>query len=372
MESIKISKAELGRLLYDGGVFAGKSKIMPILSCVSVATKGGRIRFESTDGDNFIRAYGTCESSADVSFCVNAKEFSSFISSLDDEEIVLKYDTEKGHVLIKHACGRFKIPVFSTEEFPVMRTLDGAGGSMELSGEMFASWLTTACDFTAPSTGSAVSVLEGVYVYADEQYVGVCGGCHQKIFTARVPNKENMPSFGIVVPQSSALIIARLCASSDNIKLSYSDNAIVVNAGNVMMYSLLINLEYPKVSRFFDAKGSHHTVVDGAMLQKSLKRIVSQQVDGNNILHLSCTGSELELLYDAVAESNKKMSEVVPCDGDAFGDVLVNIKTYYSVLSHCGNGKVLFYHEDSARSPFFFENAYADAVELSMLATLLA
>ena len=42
MENIKINRDELVNVMYDGGVFAGKSKFMPVLDNVCITTKGSR------------------------------------------------------------------------------------------------------------------------------------------------------------------------------------------------------------------------------------------------------------------------------------------------------------------------------------------
>ena len=72
MENIKINRKYLVQIMYDGGVFAGKTKFMQVLDNVYITTKGNRIRIESSDSNNYIRSYGFCEATADMSFCVNA------------------------------------------------------------------------------------------------------------------------------------------------------------------------------------------------------------------------------------------------------------------------------------------------------------
>ena len=42
MENIKINRDELVNVMYDGGVFAGKSKFMPVLDNVCITTKVSR------------------------------------------------------------------------------------------------------------------------------------------------------------------------------------------------------------------------------------------------------------------------------------------------------------------------------------------
>ena len=368
MENIKINRNELVHVMYDGGVFAGKSKYMPVLDNVCITTKGNRIRIESSDSNNYIRSYGFCETTADVSFCVNANGFSSYINLLNDEDITMNYDSDNKKLIINHANGEIMLPTTNANEFPVMKQMKEAT-RIELSGEILAKWLTTAGNFAMKGTFGVV--LEGIYIYANPEFLGVCGGEHSQIFTARIPNTNNIPDFGIVLPKESASIMARMCATSDKVTLMQDENALYIRTDNTIVYSLLLNLKYPNVAFLFNQIGHCHVTIDKSTLLQAVKRIESQTVKDNVSLHLHCTGSSLELHYDVIAEYSKHLSESIPCEGDAFDDVIVNLKHLRNVLSNYGGDKVVFHHDNSERSPFIFENKRDDSLELSLLAVMV-
>ena len=368
MENIKINRNELVHVMYDGGVFAGKSKYMPVLDNVCITTKGNRIRIESSDSNNYIRSYGFCETTADVSFCVNANGFSSYINLLNDEDITMNYDSDNKKLIINHANGEIMLPTTNANEFPVMKPMKEAT-KIELPGEVLAKWLTTAGNFAMKGTNGVV--LEGIYIYANPESLGVCGGEHSQIFTARIPNTNNIPDFGIVLPKESASIMARMCATSDKVTLMQDENALYIRTDNTIVYSLLLNLKYPNVAFLFTQIGHCHVTIDKSTLLQAVKRIESQTVKDNVSLHLHCTGSSLELHYDVIAEYSKHLSESIPCEGDAFDDVIVNLKHLRNVLSNYGGDKVVFHHDNSERSPFIFENKRDDSLELFLLAVMV-
>ena len=368
MENIKINRNNLVQVLYDGCVFAGKSKYMPVLDNVCITTKGNRIRIESSDSNNYIRSYGFCETTADVSFCVNANGFTSYIGLLNDEDITMNYDSEEKQLVIKHANGEIKLPTTNANEFPVMKPMKEAT-KIELSGEVLAEWLTTAGNFAMKGTNGIV--LEGIYIYANPEFLGVCGGEHSQIFTARIPNTDNIPDFGIVLPKESASIMSRMCTTSEKVTLMQDENALYIRTDNTIVYSLLLNLKYPNVALLFNKMGHCHVTIDKSTLLQAVKRIESQTVKDNVSLHLHCTGSSLELHYDVIAEYSKHLSESIPCDGDAFDDVIVNLKHLRNVLSSYGGDKVMFNHDNSERSPFIFENKRDDSLELFLLAVMV-
>ena len=368
MENIKIKRDELVHVMYDGGVFAGKNKIMPILDDVCITTKGNRIRIESSDIENYIRSYGLCETTADMSFCVNAKELSSYIGLLNEEDITMNYDSDKKQLIIKHANGEINLPTTNASEFPVMKPMNEST-KIELSGEVLAEWLTTAGNFAMK--GTIGHALEGIYIYANPEFIGVCGGEHSQIFTARISNTDNIPYFGIVLPKASASIMARMCSTSENVTFMQDDNALYIRTDNTIVYSRLLNLKYPNVSFLFNQIGQCHVTIEKSTLLRAVKRIESQTVNDNVSLHLHCTGSSLELHYDVIAEYGKHLSESIPCDGDAFDDVIVDLKKFRQILSNYRGDKVLFHHDNSERSPFIFENKRDDSLELFLLAVMV-
>lgn len=368
MENIKIKRDELVHVMYDGGVFAGKSKFMPVLDNVCITTKGNRIRIESSDSNNYIRSYGFCETTADMSFCVNANGFASYIGLLNEEDITMNYDSEKKQLIIKHSNGEIKLPTTNADEFPEMKPMKEAT-KIELSGDVFAEWLTTAGNFAMK--GTIGNVLEGIYIFANQEFIGVCGGEHSQIFTARMPNTDNIPDFGIVLPKASASIMARMCATSEKVTLMQDENALYIRTDNTIVYSLLLNLKYPNVSLLLNQIGNCNVTIEKSTLLQAVKRIESQTVKDDVSLHLHCTGSSLELHYDVIAEYSKHISESIPCDGDAFDDVILNLKHLKNVLSNYSGEKVLFHHDNSERSPFFFENKHGDSIELFLLAVMV-
>lgn len=368
MENIKINRNALVHAMYDGGVLAGKAKIMPILDSVRITTKDNRIRIESSDSENYIRSYGFCEATADMSFCVNANEFSSYIGLLNEEDITMNYDGEHKQLVIKHANGEIKLPTINANEFPEMKPMKEST-KIELSGEVLSEWLTTAGNFA--KKGTLGVALEGVYIYANPEFLGVCGGEHSQIFTARIPNTDNIPDFGIVLPKASASIMARMCATSEKVTLMQDENALCIRTDDTIMYSLLMNLKYPNVDLLLNQMGRSHVKIEKSILLQAVKRIESQIVRDNVSLHLHCTGSSLELHYDVIAEYSKHLSESIPCEGDTFDDVIINLKNLRNVLSNYSGDIVMLHHENSERSPFFFENKHEDTLELFLQAAMV-
>ena len=149
------------------------------------------------------------------------------------------------------------------------------------------------------------------------------------------------------------------------------ENALYIRTDNTIVHSRLLNLKYPNVSLLFNQIGHCHVTIEKSTLLQAIKRIESQTVKDNESIHLHCTGTSMELNYDVIAEYSKHLSESIPCDGDAFDDVIVNLKHLRKVVSNYGGDKVMFNHDNSERSPFIFENKRDDSLELFLLAVMV-
>ena len=165
--------------------------------------------------------------------------------------------------------------------------------------------------------------------------------------------------------------MARMCANSEKVTLMQDENALYIRTDKTIVYSLLLNSKYPNVSSLLNQIGNCKVTVEKSTLLQAVKRIESQTVKDDVSLHLHCTGSSLELHYDVIAEYSKYISESIPCDGDAFDDVILNLKNLKNVLSNYRGDKVLLHHDNSERSPFFFENKHGDTIELFLLAVMV-
>ena len=165
--------------------------------------------------------------------------------------------------------------------------------------------------------------------------------------------------------------MARMCSTAEKVTLLQDENALYIRTDNTIVYSRLLNLKYPNVALLFNHIGNCNVTIEKSTLLQAVKRIESQTVKDDVSLHLHCTGSSLELHYDVIAEYSKHISESIPFDGDAFGDVILNLKHLKNVLSNYSGDKVLFHHDNSERSPFFFENKRDDSLELFLLAVMV-
>lgn len=365
--TIKISRTQLMSLLRDGGVLAGLRNTMQCLQSVRITTKNGRIRVESTDSDSHICVYGVCESSEDVSFCVNAKEITSLVGLISDEEIKMLYDADKGKISLKHTYGKASLLTTSANEFPTIKAI-ADGATATVSGNAVAEWLSVASDFV--DTKFAGQVLENVNIYANSENIGVCGGSHHVIFTAKTQNSDNSGNFDMCIPSASAQILSKICAMYEEVSLTYGNNALLIETSACKVYTLLVDAKYPNINRLFEHQGDREVSVNKDILLKSLKRINSQIVKGSTGLRIKCIDNTLYLSYKDSLGFERDIEESVPCSGDNFSEACVDVSYFLKIVSHINADNIVFRHSDSNVAPFIFANEYEGNIELFLLAVI--
>lgn len=367
MKKIRLDSQEFKSLLRSGSLYAGLRNTMLVLKCVKVTTRGGRIKVESTDNDNFVCVYGRTIESDDTCFVVNAKNFASLVSLISDDEIELLYDDSKSKLVIKHSHGKASLPTESTDDYPTIKSIV-PDGTVKMSGSLLSEWLGLASNFVETTFNG--SALENVNVWADSMNIGVSSGTHSLIFSAKTKNVTDAPSFSICLTSTAAQILSKICALYDELSLSYNDRAVFLQTEDCKLYSSLVDIRYPDVSVIFSKVGECKLSVDRDVLLQSLRRISCQMVKESKSLSLTSTGTSLLMTYSDGLGFDKHAEEEVPCRGDAFSTVFVDASKFLKVVNTISSNEVYFSHADSPSAPLLFVNEYEDNKEMYLLAPM--
>lgn len=358
---LKIDKSEFMRILSEGRLFAGKSRVMPICDCVRVTSKSGYVRISSSDTTNFIQSYGAYAEGDEMDFCINAKDFVSYISLISDNQVCMDFDEEKLMLSIKHTNGKTKFVVEKSDEFPRIPRFDPTA-SVTLPSSFFGRWLSVASAFAQKT--SAGSVMEGIHICADSDYIRVYGSQHSQIFVGMTPNTAGLDDFGLTILPTGIDVLSRVIQQRETVTLSYNDSRLIVKSSDFALSTSLLDLKYPNVHRLLRAIGTECFSVKTESLAMAVKRIKTQYCDGFSSLHLSSNKNSLSLSYSVLSQYGKQVSEDVPVDGDALGDVDININALSNILSACSTPYLKVYHVDNARQPVFFESEIGDSKEI--------
>lgn len=352
---IKISKSELVRVLTEGGSFAGKGNIMPILDAVKISVYDGQFSVTSTNTDDYVQSFGICESSTDVEFCVSSKEITSYISSISDDDITLEYDEVKGMLYIAHTNGDVRFKTVSTAEFPSLPSIKDVQ-SIEIPSGFLSRWLNVATNFTQNTNG--VSVLDGVHICSSFDGIRVFGSDRKSIFIGYMKTSIS-DEFGLTILPTVIPAMSRLMKNCETVNLCWNDNRMSVRSDSFVLSTKLLEQKYPDLCKFLLMRGDNFVEVDASKMLTACKRIKTQLHDGFNDLCISHADGIMSLRYEVI-EYSKHVLEKIKCEGDDFGEVRININRLINVLNSCTTPTVRAYYSDGKPQPLFIESDYGD------------
>lgn len=352
MKKININRTEFLRLLSDGGVFAGRNRAITALNNVRIMTHNGRVRVESSNSDNYIKIYGSClDGTEDVSFCVNPKELTSYLNLITDEVINIGVDEEKSMMKLKHSHGTMKTPIFDAKEFPT-KPVSEESESCSLPAQRLADWLNTARQFVVDK--NIGTSLGGVNLRVVDNKLIIVGADHGLIYMSDCKLEQTM-NFNIIIPREGAKVLATMCGGTDVVDLSVVENALIVKNFDFMLVINLVDVRYPDLHRLVTHKGEKTVSVDAMTFKQAARRISAQADVSEHRIKAAFKSGEITLSYDC-PQVGKHVEEIIPCECPDF-DVPVTISIDYLLmaLNSITGDKVVFYHSDNERSPFFFE-----------------
>lgn len=139
-----------------------------ILEGILVELKNNKMYLTATDTNMTIEAYIEVNSEEDVSFVIPSRIFSSIISKLPEDDILLEYDDKKRKLKIKSGNSQAELICFSADEFPKIK-IEESGSPIFISKETVKK-LVRKTSFSA-SVDEMNGVLTGVLMEISESAV---------------------------------------------------------------------------------------------------------------------------------------------------------------------------------------------------------
>lgn len=351
MKRITISKNELQLVLNNGGVFAGKSKTLPIYDCVKITTHSNRIKVESMDGERYIRYYGSCECDEDMSFCVNGQELTTYVSAITCEQVSIDLDNESKCAIISHTHGKLTLSLQDETMFPTPKVNDEEQ-STTINGETFALWLKQGLSYADKNDIS--SALGGVNIFNGNGNAGVVASDRGRIYRAMMNVENNDADFSVTISATSASALSRICEADKNVKLVKTDTHLIVSTDDYVFICSIIGVPFPNVAPVLERNVEVENCVDRNAMIFALKRISSQISKDSRVMRIESTGTEIRMNYVDTA-LNKEVKETISCSGGAFETTGVNISYMLNTISALSGDNVFIGHNDSCKEPFFFK-----------------
>ena len=214
---------------------------LPILANILIEAKDNKVKLTSTDLDIGITSTFTSEVEEEGAITVPAKRFNDIVKELPDEDTLIN-TTKNNSTTIK--CGKcfFKILGLPKEDFPKLPSFNEAPDIV-----MEQSVLRKMLSMThfSMSHDETRYVLNGaLFMFKDKQFIIVATDGKRLSLIKRDVEKE-MLNKSIIVPSKTIYELNRALKDEGEVKITFSENQVRFNLGNVAIVSRLIEGEYP-------------------------------------------------------------------------------------------------------------------------------
>lgn len=292
---------------------SGKNAIPVLSGLLLEASQEKGLAMTATDMEIGIKA-----SSPDIevieegTVLVNAHYFADFIKLLPDTKISVELNQETAKIVINYGRSSGFINTYREYEYP-----DLPLNQMEKKISLSQKDLRTALkktSFAAAATHFR-QVFTGVLfdIVAGNQLNVVASDTHRlAYFTCPIPDYQGEP-FNFIIPSRTVTELMRVLEdSSDPIHIAFSENNVLFFKDNILLFSRLIEGNYPNYEQVIPASFNTSVCLKGAVLADTLERARTMPSDEKmKIQHVLFSFNTDEAIVSAHSEIMGGIEEVI-------------------------------------------------------------
>lgn len=333
---IEVSKKEFLNALQIGGSLAGNNKILPILDCVKMIVKSDNIVIVSSDNENAIskKLVENVTSDTECSFCVDKKDFLSYVKLIGDYTFTITSDDMKS-VQVKHSKGEFELPIQPAEDFPSMQP-DNDCDDMTIEGSTLKKWIQNALKFSA--SDDLRPQMNGLYVYVKDGEKGCCASDGHVLYTEHTQvDNENEMNFN--ANKNALKVLKDVLSDNMHVTVKIGSRNTLFHTAGCSVIARNIEGRYPNFKSVISKTNDIVVTLDR---EEFIEAVVRSSVGANKasqIVRLHFDGFTLEVNCEDI-DYNKRSKELLNFDGSADIVIGFNYNKLLSVLDALETEKI--------------------------------
>ncbi|MDA3792678.1 MAG: DNA polymerase III subunit beta [Elusimicrobia bacterium] len=281
---------------------ASTRSTLPSLSHFLFEAKDDKLKIYATDLEIGIETTIPVDVEKEGTTTIPAKRLYNIVSVIDSETITLKKVNESTYKITDNdGKTTFNIKCSNADDFPKLPDLKS-----EKKAQIDSDLLMESINKVIVSVSKDESryVLCGVYFESEGDSFNMVSTDGRKLSLYKNKLKEKGDNIKAVIPTNAVNILSKTLKDEDNevsINLNISENQIDFRSGNTVVYSRLIEGDYPNYKQVIPEKTDKNITIDTADLLLATKKMmaVSQEVSHpvtytfkNNKLILSSQSSD--------------------------------------------------------------------------------
>ncbi|WP_456342146.1 DNA polymerase III subunit beta [Thermovibrio sp.] len=305
---IRIGKEKIRDAVKIAASAADKRGAIPILANILLEAEDNLLRLTATNLEIGVSTVVDCTVEEEGKVTVNANKAAKLFSSLTGEEITL--EREDGRVIVKSANSRFSLASLPPEEFPEVEV--PGSFSVRLPSDEIDKALKKVS--YAAGRDEAKYILTGVLLrsFGDRLHAVATDGHRLALYEVFVESE----GWSAIIPKKSLSELKRLLREGDEVELVERHNKIYFRSGDTVMWSSLIEGEYPDYTKVIPEGNSKVFTADRDEFLSALKE-VSVIFDKEEVRAVIFDLSENSLRLTAKSlegETSEEAEVVIPVD----------------------------------------------------------
>jgi len=269
---ITISKSILENILIHASPFLEKKDTSQITSHVYLNASNNQLTLKATDYEiGFLVTTNNLTINQEGSITANGKKFLDIVRILKDDIIHLELKNDNLHISQAHS--KFKLPIFSYNEFPEFPSIEGKSRISIESHSLIESLkkITPAIDNNNPKFE-----LNGALIDIKQNEINFAATDTRRLAIVTIPNNGEK-ELSIIVPKKAIIEIQKLFF--DNIELYYDETNLIIKSQQYTFFTKLTNGKFPEYSRIIPKEIANNLTLPKFLMIDSIKQITTISTD---------------------------------------------------------------------------------------------
>jgi len=350
------------------GVIPTKTTI-PILENVLLELQGEKLKITGTDLEICISTEIVVNGNLDGSCAVPARSLNDILRELPELPIDIQLE-EQNKITIKTQNGLYRLGSQPKEEFPSI-VLEDSEGQIEINSSLLSRMINKTI-FAVSSDELRTTLMAVYFQFMEDEFRCVATDGHRlvKIISYLVKS----PDFhkDVIVPTKALSLILKNIESfeepeKEEIKISIGDNHIIFNMQDTLIYSKLVEGQYPKYENVIPIDNDKKLIANKDELASAVRRV---SIFSNSFTHqikFAVEGSKAKISSEDIEYGGEGKEEInVKYEFDNL-EVAYNGVYVLDLLKHMDTDEVNFLLKDSVSAAIVTPSTQKEKEDLMML-----
>jgi len=249
---------------------AGRNPTLPILNAVLISAKNKGLHFLSTNLEMALDISVPAKIKKEGKIAVPAKFFSSFISSISEDQNI-EIEKINNNLILTTEKTTTTIKCYSINDFPLLPKIK-ENKSFEISiGDFVLGLKSVHC---AVSVSEMKPEINSVFVHSQKKNLVFAATDSFRLAEKFVANGTN-ENFGFLIPQRSVVEILRIFEHQNgNLMIKLDDNNIILDSGSVRFTSRLVDGNFPDYKQIIPTEFTNTVTINKRDFSDNLKTAI--------------------------------------------------------------------------------------------------